>query len=501
MNIIGIPDRAINTDIPESSGELWDYVIHRHEADVAGLHYDLRLSPPGSNIAYSWAIPKATLPSPYEKILAVKQPDHTREYMGWAGEIEDGYGKGKVTIAESGKAEVLHSAADKLTFNIYTGTESKRFNLIRTGDKNWILLNYSPTRNKRALPDYKPRYTSLNIDDVELDKGDEFFAPKLDGAHALIQIRKGHGLDVFSYRPSKRSSTNLIDHTFKTELGKIKPINIDKTILRAEIYGRDRFGKAIPSAQTGGLLNASVPKSRELQKERGFLDNTVFDVIQYEGKNVENLPYERKLEILKEITNKIPELHMPELAETLEDKQKMLERIRSGKHPDTDEGIIIYKKNKPVPYRAKIKNDFDVYVTGIFEGAGKYAGRAAGGFTYSLTRGGKTVGRVGSGFTDEERVDMWNNQEDYIGRVAKVVTERKYHTGSLRIPIFKEWRYELFNKTALEQKFFMGTMRKFRDGKFIGQSVLNKVYSNIPIDVGRWTITLNTLGHRKGYLK
>lgn len=383
---------------------------------------------------------------------------NSREYMSWRGTIEDGYGKGKVSIADSGKVEVLESSPDKINFNIYTGTESKRLVLIKTDGNNWLLLNYTPTREKRNIPDYKPKYKDIDIKKLKFDFDNEYFAPKYDGAHAIFQIRKNHGIDVFSYRPSKRSETKIIDHTFKTNLYKVKPNSYDDTLLRGELFGVDKDGKAIPSSVTGGLLNSSVLKSREKQLTEGNLDHVVFDVIRYKGKNVENLPYKDKLEILKTIHEDIPEIKLPQLAKTTEEKQKLTNQIELGQFGGTDEGVIIYKLDQPYAHRSKIKNDFDVYVTNIFEGSGKYAGRAAGGFEYSLSKGGPTVGKVGSGFTDSERLDMWINPNDYIGRVAKVVTERQYHTGSLRIPIFKEWRYEQFPKRASMSKFFYQTI-------------------------------------------
>lgn len=503
--IIGIPDKSVKSDLPSSNTEMWDYVIHRHEADRAGLHYDLRMSPPGSDIAYSWAIPKATLPNPYEKVLAVKQPDHTREYMSWKGTIEDGYGKGKVTIAEKGKVEVLESSPNKINFNIYTGTESKRFVLIKTGGDNWLLLNYTPTRDKRDIPDYKPKYKDIKIQDLKFDFDDEYFAPKYDGSHSIFHIRKDHGIDTFSYRPSKRSKAKLIDHTFKTDLFKVKPNSLNDTVLRGEVFGVDSEGKAIPSSRTGGMLNASVLKSREKQQEEGKLDHVVFDIVRFKGKNVEDLPYSEKFKLLEQVHAEIPEIKLPPLARTTQEKEELTNKIQLGEFGSTDEGVIVYKLNDPKPLRSKIKNDFDVYVTGIFPGTGKYANNAAGGFEYSMHKGGPKVGRVGSGFTDAERRDMWENPQDYVGRVAKVVTERQYHTGSLRIPIFKEWRYEMFPKRASSKKkiskYFRQTMRTYRNGKFIGQSPIYKVYSSEPLDVGRWTNTLHTRGNRKGYLK
>lgn len=50
------------------------------------------------------------------------------------------------------------------------------------------------------------------------------------------------------------------------------------------------------------------------------------------------------------------------------------------------------------------------------------------------------IAEVGSGFTDAERVDMWQNQSAYIGRVMTVKYQGFTPDGKLRFPIFKGWR-------------------------------------------------------------
>ena len=50
------------------------------------------------------------------------------------------------------------------------------------------------------------------------------------------------------------------------------------------------------------------------------------------------------------------------------------------------------------------------------------------------------IAEVGSGFTDEQRIDMWQNREAYIGRVMTVKYQGFTPDGKLRFPIFKGWR-------------------------------------------------------------
>lgn len=53
MDAPGIPSRKDYGSIPRAQNTTWTLNIQRHDADKAGLHYDIRLNPPGSQEAYS----------------------------------------------------------------------------------------------------------------------------------------------------------------------------------------------------------------------------------------------------------------------------------------------------------------------------------------------------------------------------------------------------------------------------------------------------------------
>jgi len=436
---LGIPDREVFKSIPLTSNGVWTGSIQYHVAKRAGPHYDIRLNPPGSSDALSWAVKE--LPKPGQKTTAVEQPTHEASYMGWGGEIEEGYGAGNVTNIFFDKVEVLESSPDKILFNIYTGQNVDRYMLKRYDNKNWLLYNYSG-RVGTEIPDYKPHFKSLNIKDLRTDYEDEIWAPKIDGAHNTIILKPNKRLNVFSYRISKKSQ-GPIDHTFRTDLYKIRaPKELGTTIVRTELFipGQD-------SSVIGGVLNSNVWKSREKQSEVGKLKPIVFDVVKFKGKYVEDKPYEEKLEMLKEITSKIPQLELPPLATTQQEKLKLKDEILAGKNPLTKEGIIIYKKKEPVPYKAKLEEDYDVLITGVFPASpgSKYEGNAIGGFIGIPENAPKTKIKIGSGLSDELRRDAYLNPNKYIGMWAKVSGQMQYgKTGKIRMPIFKGFRYDKY---------------------------------------------------------
>ena len=443
---LGIPDRSIKTRPRElEHPEVWNFNVQKHDAKRAGTHYDLRLVDPQTGIAHSWAarnLPKMS----GDRVLAVHQPNHTAEYSTWSGNIPEGYGAGNVSLFSSDKVEVTKSAPDHITFNVYKSTgDTEHYTLIHTGGDDWLFTNSTPTKTTRPEIDIsKPKFKSISPGAINTEDASQILAAKIDGAMNAFLLRKNRPIEVYSYRPSKKGKAKLIEHTFRTNLYKVKTPEHMKgsTVLLGEIFAKDtKSGKALSNRDTSSRLLSNVWKSRELQRQAP-LSNIVFDVVRHENKDVSNLPYAEKLHILQNITRDVPELKMPELATTSQEKRKLLKSISSGKHPLTSEGVVVYNLGKPVPEKAKLFHDFDVRIHDIFPGEGKYKGTGAGGFTYSHVGNNTVVGRVGSGFNDQLRREMFATPEQFRGAVVRVLAQEKLPSGALRMPVYKDIRSE-----------------------------------------------------------
>ena len=444
--VIGIPDRSIKTRPRElEHPEIWNFNVQKHDAKRAGTHFDLRLVDPQTGIAHSWAtrnLPKAS----GERVLAVQQPNHTAAYSSWSGNIPEGYGAGNVSLFSSDKVEVTKSAPDHISFNVYKSTgDTEHYTLIHTGGDDWLFVNNTPTKVTRPEIDIsKPKFKSISPADIDVEDKSQILSAKIDGAMNAFLLRKNRPIEVYSYRPSKKGPSKLIEHTFRTELYKTKTPEHMKgsTVLLGEIFAKDsKSGKALSNRDTSSRLLSNVWKSRELQ-EHAPLSNIVFDVVRHENKDVSNAPYATKLNILQQITKDIPELKMPELAATSQEKRKLLASVSSGRHPLTSEGVVIYNLDKSVPDKAKLFKDFDVRIQSIFPGEGKYKDKAAGGFEYSYIGNNTIVGRVGSGFNDQLRKEMFANPGQFRGTVVRVISQEKLPSGALRVPIYKDIRSE-----------------------------------------------------------
>lgn len=446
----GLPSKT-NKEIPRiSSPEIWRMAIQSHKANVAGAHYDLRIVDDKTGKAYSWAT--RYLPTnPGDKVLAKLQPVHTAEYSTWSGRIESGYGAGTVKLFDQDKIELTKADPEHLTFNVYkTNGDTERYALIHTGGDDYLFMNTTPTRKTRPeVPDTKPSYKSLAISQLDPTKSDEIWSPKIDGALNAFVLQSGKPIETYSYRPSVKSDVKLIDHTYRLPYYKTSvPRGLKgHTVLLGEVFARDHHGEALPSADTSARLLSNVWRSRELQKQ-GPLDSVVYNILRYQGRDVSQKPYKEKLELLKRVTSAVPQLKLAPLAVTTEQKTQLLKDIVGKQHPLSREGVAIYNLAHHTPMKAKVTEDYDVHIRDVFPGEGKYKDVGAGGFTYSHSPEGPIAGRVGGGFSDEQRIDMLKNPEKYKGQVARVFAQQQLPSGALRMAIFKDLRPELWKKGA-----------------------------------------------------
>jgi bifunctional non-homologous end joining protein LigD len=78
------------------------FIVVKHEAKRAGIHYDLRFEMPNSKLWASFAVPKGVPTEPGQKVLAVRTHDHSKEEALFLGTIAQGYGAGKLTKWDGG---------------------------------------------------------------------------------------------------------------------------------------------------------------------------------------------------------------------------------------------------------------------------------------------------------------------------------------------------------------------------------------------------------------
>lgn len=120
------------------------FVIMKHNADKAGLHYDLRFKMPKSNDWASYAVPKGVPTSPGKKVLAIKTTVHSEKEALLTGHITDGYGAGKLSKWDGGSCDIIKYDDSHVTIE-FKGSKIKGiYHLISTGvmDKDFKKPTY-----------------------------------------------------------------------------------------------------------------------------------------------------------------------------------------------------------------------------------------------------------------------------------------------------------------------------------------------------------------------
>lgn len=479
----GIPKKRVVKRIPgvaeRGPNKEWTVSLSKHPAAVRGDHHDLRLIDPQGK-AHSWAF--NDMPEPGKGTYAAQMPTHSKKYalrkkpftipLGVYGGTRPG---AKVEPKYVQPAEVISANNNRVHFLRHHGQETEEFVLKKIskppkGSPLWALRNATKNRSTiegHLLPSAKNRYKEVAPEQIDLSDDQQVMTPKLDGAHVLVQFpKKGRMMRVHSYRPTQRKS-GLIEHTFKFPnfQNRKTPKALQGTIIRAELYGTDEKGKAVPATEVGGILNASVPNARRAQEENKVtLRLAGLDVVRHKGKDYQDKSFSDKLEVLRQVSRgtggKIEQLPM---ASTPKEKKKLLADIKAGRYPRTREGVVLHELNKNAPpTKAKFKPDHDVYVRKVFTKKTSPKGQA-GGFAYSFEPDGPIAGKVGTGFSRQMRKDMASTPEKFIGRVAKVRSsgrhqKRKDKTQGALVgaPAFKEWHIDKTPPELLKEAAAIG---------------------------------------------
>jgi hypothetical protein len=407
----GIPSnkKIKKIDIQQGFTQL---LIQKHHAHKAGKHLDFRISGPGG--LYSWAI-KDLPKKPGTNVLAVQQPTHTHDYASFEGKIESGYGAGTVKKHLDENVDIAYANKEKIKLISPTLGPMALINL--KDKNNWLLVKMKPFKGSIT---HKPKYKSTDISAIDVNDKNQSISSKIDGAHSIVEL--GRTNHIYSYRKSKKTGLP-IDHT--NQLPSIRdmrtPDDLRGTILRTEVYA-----KGAPAETISGILNSSLELSREKQKKYPLIPS-MFNIIRYGRKNVEDAPYSEKIKMMEDINKRLPNLHLPDMAITPKAKKKLIHAIRSGKHPETKEGVIVHNLNEPESFvKAKIRNEYDKYIRTIDPKQ-----RRVG---FSSTKIGPIQGWVGTGISNELNRHLHDRPKDFIGKKVRLNAQQEFSSGALRAP-------------------------------------------------------------------
>lgn len=126
------------------------FVVQKHAARRAGLHWDFRLEHGG--VLWSWAVPQGPSLDPADRRLAAHVEDHPLDYADFQGDIPAGqYGAGEVETWDRGSWEPIGDPEQamrkgELEFVLHGARLKGRFHLVRLNrrarsrSEGWLLI-------------------------------------------------------------------------------------------------------------------------------------------------------------------------------------------------------------------------------------------------------------------------------------------------------------------------------------------------------------------------
>lgn len=192
-------------------------------------------------------------------------------------------------------------------------------------------------------------------------------------------------------------------------------------------------------AETGSYSDTSERIGRKADNvEREVeMEFALFDTIVSSGKDVHEKGYGWRHTCTKGIS-----ASCDDRVYTL-DLEDDIEKAMDNAVENDEEGIIVkdvssrYEFDKRSSSWQKCKIDeesVDLDIAGFQEGEGRLDGTL--GKVELETSDGIYVGNSGSGFTDEDRDEIWNNKEDWLGRTIEIEARGIGTEDKLRMPIF-----------------------------------------------------------------
>lgn len=284
-------------------------------------------------------------------------------------------------------------------------------------------------------------------------KGLKRLEPKLDGVRVVMMIiPSDSGTSAISFSRNGKVFENFthIENEIIQNLVEIIRTNsrtlVDGFVLDGEVVGNS-FQELMRQAR----------RKENVSAEDSIFN--VFDIIPLADfrRGYWNAQLSKRIEILEKMRPVIDKMKSVELLPHLmvdldySEGHDQLNRYAKDMVNLGYEGIMI--KDINAPYVCKRSTDWlkwkptitvDLEVTDVEEGTGRNVGRLGALVCSGYDDGKYITVNVGSGYSDDDRVDYWNNSDQVIGRTAEilcdVITQNQDGTYSLRFPRFVRFR-------------------------------------------------------------
>ena len=424
------------------------FVVQLHRARAK--HYDFRLEHKG--VLVSFAVPKGLSLNPEDKRLAVKVEDHPVDYLNFEGIIPKGnYGAGTVEIFDTGTYTPLENMEKGLkNGHIKVFLEGQKlvgaWAIVKMEDNNWLLIKekdeFVKTKPQKVqgLPFKKVSPHLATLRD-ELPKGKDWvFEIKYDGYRSIAFAQNGK-IKIFS--------RNGVDYSkkFETITKSLEKIDAKNFVLDGEVVVFDASGKS-----DFGLLQDAIKNAQNT------LVFVVFDLLALDGQDIRQntlLNRKKRLEMLvfKAEPNIVYSQHVTQGKKALKFAQKnALEGIVAKK---TTSFYLGTRNEDWIKVKCTKRQEF---VVAGFTTTEKNQVLSAILVGYYQENNLIFVGKVGVGFSEEDKENLYKKFKSHIRKTSPFSNEKSIKNAVYLSPKFvAEIAYaEITKDGRLRQPKFLG---------------------------------------------
>lgn len=369
------------------------FVIQEHHA--RRLHWDLRLEHEG--VGVSWALPKGLPTDPARNHLAVPTEDHPLEYFSFAGHIPEGhYGAGEVSIWDSGAYDCEAWEETKVKVRLHGERARGHFALFKVGERRWLIHKMADEDAPVPVPDslgsaggIVPMAATASPS-LPPDEERWAYEVKWDGFRIIafvspsgIRLQSRALADVTSDYPQLRGLSDALGG--------------HSAVLDGELCALDENGRA----------DFSLLQMRGTKPAR--IVYVIFDLLSLDGTDLTREPYSTRRRRLESLGLEGSAWMVP--AYHVGDGEALLEATRAA----GVEGLVAKELSSPyLPGKRsrswlKIKNrGRQEFVIGGWMPSTKGRPGRLGSLLVGYYSDGalRYAGRVGTGFTDEEKARL-----------------------------------------------------------------------------------------------
>lgn len=279
-----------------------------------------------------------------------------------------------------------------------------------------------------------------------------YVTQKLDGHRAITVVKTDEkGISITSYTRRGQEYDGLKElHSNIIEFIRLNPI-VMQSFRNGFMLDGELLLMNQPELTTGDLFKATA-KVLKTEGEKTGIKYHVFDMTSlsdflysdvstynYEYRRthwLDNLVHTTNIEIIP-VLSKINKSQIPEWSDyaTQNGWEGVMLNASTG----------FYRKTRsPQLLKVKKMHTADLEIVGFNQAL---SGEFEGGLqSLNVRLDDENIVQVGSGLTKEQRIEIWNNKEDYLGVMVEIQyfeeTTNQNGGKSLRFPVFKTFRYD-----------------------------------------------------------